>query len=334
MKRLVLFYVLFVSHAALAGPFAKWQGQVAETTAGARASLTPDGPWLPIAAKAGVRLNILDDRGARPQFLDSAQGVNLLLYAEPSALKTFSLKGAALYPAMPAAAKPLGDRSPGMKLEAGTRIDDATAVADGLTKVRLRWIWTGGSLQVDGFVPTANLGKIYTETETDATGNGFVPDVTLPDHFQLLDAPRGKPFVISTNSQRVDALTLERKAAHTLVRIEQGVVGWIASNQTKPIPKSVAGEEDGIEGGVEGGVVGMIAGGVNPTLPTGTPVYDRIDGRVIGEVTWGFKLVPAKQDKTWWRFDVKTQFGKIEVWTRAASAPSHSPPSAKWGQPD
>lgn len=82
MTRALLLYMMLASAPALAqiGPL---QGH-AEAKAGARASLAPDGPWLPTALAKEDTLAIHDQRAARPQFAEPADGALLALYADPA----------------------------------------------------------------------------------------------------------------------------------------------------------------------------------------------------------------------------------------------------------
>jgi hypothetical protein len=93
------------------------------------------------------------------------------------------------------------------------------------------------------------------------------------------------------------------------------------------IPKT-SGDENGVEGGDENGVEGGIAYGVGggsldtrPTLPARTPLYDAIDGAFIGETTTLFRAAPVETRGAWQRFELDTEYGKVNAWVRS-SAPA------------
>lgn len=52
------------------------------------------------------------------------------------------------------------------------------------------------------------------------------------------------------------------------------------------------------------------------TLPWQTPLYDAIDGHVIGEALGGFEYPVMQTTRGWRRFDVKTSFGIASVWAK------------------
>src|SRR5262245_27499428 len=92
MKRLLVACMVLASAPAFA------DGRIwAEARAGARVSLAVDGPW--VGALADQRaIEILDPRTARPQLIESSNGVDLLLYIDPTAFATCALDGAVLAP--------------------------------------------------------------------------------------------------------------------------------------------------------------------------------------------------------------------------------------------
>ncbi len=311
MKR-ALPILLFVGHSAWAQSIPSWNGLSAETAKPAHVSLSQDGAWLPNALTADAVLEVHDDRGARPQFLERLDGLELLFYVDRDALRTFSVGLAVLRPNQTAGAK-VDAKAVAMQLGAGVPLRDVGAPKDGAVKVSLGWKWSGNSLEAHGYLDATSIGTVYQHAFVP--GPEFVPDVTLPGDFKLLDAPNGTAWVFSKNQERVDAMVLERKNRAVLVRIAQQAVGWIAATQVKPIPKSVDGEEGGVEGGVLGGVIGGVAGGTGkPTLPAKTPLFDGIDGAFIGEVTDGFTHAPVEKKNGWQHFDITTTFGTVAVW--------------------
>ena len=85
-----------------------------------------------------------------------------------------------------------------------------------------------------------------------------------------------------------------------------GLVGWVASEKIIKLGK---------ERMVDGGSLVMGVHHQN-TLPTKTPLYDAIDGHVIGEVLGGFAYQAMETTRGWQRFDVKTNFGIASVWAK------------------
>lgn len=343
MKRLLAVCMVLASSPALA-QIGTWQGDSAEARAGARASLSVDGPWLPVTLAQDDGLQIQNARGARPQFLEHVYGASLLLYADPQGLATCTLAGAVLAPSAAGVRGQRDAKAVGMSLGAGRVLDSAGPDENGATSVKISWHWGGGNaLELRGYVATAQLAKVYRHTLEAIPP--FEPDVTLPGDYQLLDAPNGKPFAVSTNRDRLPAVTLEKRGAFTLVRVAQGAVGWIASGQVKataaikPKQRKVKdivqpvhiskdepdGDENGVEGGIAGGVVGGVGGG-DTMLPEHTPLYDRPDGRVVGEVSDGYELAPPRADKAWLRYELDTRFGKVAVWAKKSALVAAAPP--------
>jgi hypothetical protein len=345
MRSLVVCMVL-ASSPALA-QIGTWQGDSASATAGARASLAPDGPWLTGTLAQGEELEIHNKRGARPQFLERASGASLLMYVDAAGLATCTREGAVLYPTPASALKERDAKSIGMYLGAGRVLDSIGPDESGLSAVKISWHWGGGNaLELRGYIATERLVKVYAHMPEDIPA--FEPDVTLPGDYKLLDAPNGKPFATSTNRDRLPAVVLEKRGGFTLVRVAQGAIGWIAAAQVKPAaaitPKKrkvkdivqpvhiskddPEGDENGVEGGEVGGVVGGVGG--DTMLPEHTPIYDRPDGRVVGEVSDGYMLPVPRADKAWLRYELDTRFGKVSVWAKksalVASAPPPPPP--------
>jgi len=313
MKRFVVL-LLLASSPALAQRITTWQGYSAEATAGATASLTPDGPQLAGGLpKSGWKtLEVHADAGPRVKFLERTDGLRLMLYIDRSSLVPFTLRGAKLSPTPEGLDKPLDAFTPGMIMRAGIKLDEMEPAENGRTKVRFGWRWAGGSFEVTGYVMTDKIGPIYRTAIGDYVP--FDPNVTVPGNFELLDAPKGKPFVVSKSKQRFELMTLKRKAGFSLVRTGQGAVGWLPTKLTKPIHR-VDGAEDGVEGGVMGGVGGGGGQGA-PTLPDKTPVYDSINGTFVGETDAWFHEKPVEEVQGWLRFEIKTRFGMATVWAR------------------
>jgi hypothetical protein len=67
-------------------------------SAATRASLSPDGPWLPRAAQDGWQLEVHDTSGPRVQIMERGRGVELWLYADRATLHDVALDGAELRP--------------------------------------------------------------------------------------------------------------------------------------------------------------------------------------------------------------------------------------------
>jgi TonB family protein len=347
VMKLVVVGVVCASTAAFAQT---WPGDSAKAAAGARASLAVDGPWLPGKLRGSESLEVHDARGARPKILEHVEGVRLFLYVDPSALVTSTLAGAVLAPTADALRASRDGNSPGMNLGAGRQIDTAGPDENGATAVTIAWHWGGGNaLELRGYVATAKLAKVYRNTLEDIPA--FQPDVTLPGDYKLLDAPNGKPFATSKNTERLPAMALIKKSGFTLVRVAQGAVGWIATSQVKaakvatgPIkPKRVKvkdivqpvkiqkrgdGDVNGDVGGEEGGVEGGVVGGVMPdkVLPQGTPVLDRPDGKPLGEVEVGELMPTPREDKGWLRYELPTRFGTVAVWARKSALVTAAPP--------
>src|SRR5262245_63805412 len=203
MKRLLVVCMVLASSPAFA-QIGTWQGQSSSAIAGARASLAPDGPWLPATLAQGEELEI-HKGGARPQFLERASGASLLLYIDLAGLATCTREGAALYPTPAIAMKERDAKTVGMYLGAGRVLDSIGPDESGLSAVKISWHWGGGNaLELRGYIATERLVKVYTHMPEDIPA--FEPTVTLPGDYKLLDAPNGKPFATSTNQDRLPAV--------------------------------------------------------------------------------------------------------------------------------
>ena len=311
----VIAVCVVLSGSAQAGVISMWQGDSAESQPGMHASLTPDGPWLAKPSEAGGNLEVHDTSHARPRFRSYADGVTLLLYAEPEKLATVTLPGADLVPNVEMLDGPFTAQTPGVQLPPGEILD---AEPDDHGHRKASWIvkWgAGNSFEVHGFVQTDHLGRVYRSA---MIGLGkYTPDVTLPATYRLLDKPKGTAFVFSKTAKRVEAMTLAKKSGFTLVRVGQGAVGWIASAQVNRLaPAKGEGEAGGVEGGVEGGVVGGVVDEAPPALPVHTVVYDAIDGTPVGEVTDLFTGKQVRGDKGWLQFELASPFGPVAVWAK------------------
>lgn len=321
--------VVVMAPLARAQPGPNFGDAVAQATQSTRASVSPNGPWHTQDPDRWFdnELAIREDIDAHPSFIETVPGARLVLYTERSTLADVSVNGAVIYPNVASAHGPLSDRSPGMKLAPGTQIQGAVPAAKGLLKVTLPLgdlVSASGVLlstvQITGYLAASAVDKVYRKT--DLSWN-FVPDVTLPGGFQLLDAPAGAAFVVSTDTERVEAMRLQRNGKFTLVRIFEGPVGWIASSQVQPIRKSGKGAPTrDIVQPVLIERQERTAEGRTETLPSGTPLLDAPDGRITGRVEQDFYYRPVKQDDRWLRFDIPTRFGAIEVWARSPATPS------------
>lgn len=310
-----LVLLLFASSPALADGIATWQGYGAEARTGARASLTFDGPVLPVAlpAKAWKTIEVHGERESRVKFLERADGVKLLLWVDRDLLVPFTVSGAKLSPTSEGLTKPLDSYTPGMLVRAGTRVYDLGPDENGHTNVRLSWRWDGGSFEVTGYVMTNKINRVFRHVMDDL--QSFEPDLTVPGNFALLDQPNGKRFAVSKNTQRVEVMTLKRKPGFVLVRTAQGAVGWLATKHTKRIPPAEDDNATMMMSALGGGGSG-IAGGSPPTLPAKTALYDSIDGVFVGETEAWFSDKPVEELGGWLRFDIKTRFGVATVWAR------------------
>ena len=304
--------VVATSSAAIAQPISAWDRRQAWVTVGARASLSSAGPWLASSSKAEWSIEVHDDTGARGQFVEHANGVDVVLYADRAALLPVALPGAVLYPSVGASQRPFDDRSPGVRLKPGTVIAKMTPVASGLVRVH---VTMRGDLEVSGFVRASAVGAVCVVEADESSPITF--DVWLREGFNLRETPGGQVFARSKRRGDVDALTLQRDKAWTLVRLPEGAVGWIASNQataTAPLtmydPSRFLGIGDGE------------ARAQQETLPAGTPVYDAPGGSVVGVVVKGFRDHPVKRAGDWLEFNVATIFGAVSLWAPAvAGAP-------------
>jgi hypothetical protein len=318
----------------------------ARASAATRASLSPDGPWLPRAAPDGLVLEVHDTSGPRVQLVERWDGVELWLYADRATLRDVALDGAELRPG--AGHGPRGERDPGLALEPGTRFEQAAPAADHRVKVKVRLNSFVEEMRVTGYVDADAIGKVYQRTRP-ATESVFVRDVSLPVGFQLRDAPGGHPFAVSANRGRADAMALDRAngwghlfavsanrgradamaldraKGWVLVRTVHGVVGWVAASQVQTNDYPVASSGD----------AQLFSAGSDPaadpdTLPIGTPLHDAMNGRAVGAVAAGFSYSPVKQDNGWQRFDVQTTYGTLELWAHATATPrSPAPPTAR-----
>lgn len=313
MKRTLLVALLLSPWSVLAQPISTGREQWVRPLPSARVSLTSNGPWLDKRAGTGLLFRVKDSSGARIRFVESFDDMQLLLYVESAGLATCTLADAVLYPSEAAAAKYFTALSPGFKPDPGTEVIDATPGKAGLVKLTLRW----RALEFHGYIPGKALGKMFAMNEVSRS---FTPDVSLPGNYRLLDAPGGNAFVFSTEHPELDrvvAQTLGHQGKYLLVRVVQGAVGWIASSAARPLTESysMSGDDNGVEGG------GMEETALDKrTLPIGTVLYDAIDGQSVGNVTGAFTRTPSQHEAGWSRFDVRTEFGIISVWARAALA--------------
>lgn len=320
MKRALLVALLLSPWSVLAQPISTEREQWVLTLPSARVSLTSNGPWLDKRAGTGLPLRVKDSSGARIRVVESFDDMQLLLYVESDGLATCTLADAVLYPSEAAAAKYFTALSPGFKPDPGTEVLDATPGKAGLVKLTLRW----RALEFHGYIPGKALGKMFGMNEVSRS---FTPNVTLPGNYRLLDAPGGNAFAFSTEHPELDRIVAQKlghQGKYLLVRVRQGAVGWIASSAARPLTKSddMFGDETGVEGGMEETALDK------RTLPIGTVLYDAIDGHSVGNVTGAFTRTPSQHEAGWSRFDVRTYFGIISVWARAALAKPASATSA------
>jgi hypothetical protein len=304
MKRLALL-TLFVSGTALALRPAEPKALL---VVGARVSLTPDGPLLAGKATADRVIDVVDSSQKRYRFDEQGPGYRLGLYVDTKHLATLTFGGAELVPAM--TDEPLSASSPGMKLDAGTRVASVKAAKNGFSKVRVEWTWKGGSFRVDGYIQSDKLTKTLNRFETSSVQ--LVADVTAPGTFKLTATPGGKAFVTRKGKERVELQTLDTEGTYTLVRTGQGAVGWIAAKQLQPITEPRGLGDIGTIGHGSGTGSAPHAG----TLPIGTRLYDKIDGVDVGEVTGQFDFTAQQTKDGWKRFDLKTSFGTAKVWAK------------------
>ena len=312
MKSLPLIAAVCVVTPALADPPPHYRGDHALAKAGARASLTPDGPWLPGKIQRPTLLAARDTVGTRPEVEadDDDFSVHLWVYADPDGLADITTAETFLAPGAEPIAAPVDDHTPGMRLMGGW--DFAEVTREG----RLAHVTVildaddphGGRLEVHGYIPAEALGKTFFSKARSVAIPP--PDVSLRPSFELLDTPGGKPFAIAKNVRYLRAAKLERRGGYTLVELEySGIVGWVANAKLLRLgPPPPPG--DG----------GMLTGeGVTTprTLPVGTPLYDAIDGHAIGEVSGHFDRPVLEQTRGWQRFEVHTSFGVLPVWAKA-----------------
>jgi hypothetical protein len=304
MKRLALLALLAPGTAVALKP----AEPIAIVLAGARASLTPDGPLLSGKAKSDSQVTVIDTSHERYRFDEQGNGYRLALYVDPKHLATMAFRGTELTPTL--TEDPPSDRSPGMKLDGGQRVASVRDGKNGFSKVRIEWKWQTGSFRVEGYVKSDRLTK--TIGEMSEVRGEFKPDTSAPGNFKLAATPGGKPFATSKNKFRVDVQSISTQRKHTLVRTPHGTVGWIATKLLAPGPP--------VEMVGELGKVGHGSGtGRAPrrgTLSLGTALFDQIDGVEIGEVTGQFDY-PAVQTKAGWtRHDLPTTFGVAKVWAK------------------
>jgi hypothetical protein len=282
-------------------------GAIAKTAT--RASLSPDGPWLPSATRADWPLEVHDTSGPRLQIVERSGGVALWLYADRATLRDVALPGAELRPG--AGSGPRGERDPGITLEPGTTFEQTAPTADHRVKVKVtvRIGGLGEELQITGYVSADVIGKLYPVSPDEEPA--FSHDVTLPVRYRLRDAPGGRVFATASNRERADAELLVRRPGWVLVRTECGAVGWVAASQVQdnPVPMISIGS---------GKWATLLTSTGDPeTLPVGTALYDAVNGRAVGAVARGFDYAPVKQEGEWQSFAVQTQFGTVELWAHA-----------------
>ena len=91
--------MLCSADAALAQSMPAQDDRLVTATARTRASLSPDGPWLPRAARSGDVLQVLRDDGARIEIREDVSGVRLAMYVDRATLQTVVCGGSPhLYP--------------------------------------------------------------------------------------------------------------------------------------------------------------------------------------------------------------------------------------------
>jgi hypothetical protein len=295
----------------------------AVATTATRASLSPDGPWLPSAARADWPLEVHDTSGPRLQIVERSGGVELWLYIDRATLRDVALPGAELRPGT--GSGPRGERDPGVTLEPGTTFEQAAPAANHRVRVKVRIGGLGEELQVTGYVSADAIGTLYL-VSPDAT-RGFSYDVKLPVRYQLRDAPGGRVFATASNRERADAELLVRERGSVLVRTKCGAVGWVAASQVQdnPVPMTSFG----------GGWATLLTSTAEPeTLPIGTALFDAVNGRAVGAVGAGFDYAPVKQEGEWQSFAIQSPFGAVELWARATATPRSPKPPVPRGTLD
>jgi len=323
-----LVVVLSAAGSVLAQPLPEPDGRWVVASTRTKASLSPDGPWLAQAIRFGFGLEVQRDSGPRLPIRTKMSGVRLVLYVDRSTLQTVVIDDAELVPTVAAAAHALEYNSPGMVLNAGTVIEVIALAENGLSKVRIHG-HQRGKLRITGFVASSKIGTLYRQH--GMLSHFEFGEVSLPGNFKLLDAPGGAAFAISTKRERVPAKTIERNGKFTLVRIAEGAVGWIASSQVREVPESkrefigdMFAQPVGTECEERGEGVPNAAGGCTPdpknAVREKTPLFDAIDGSVVGTVTSYFRYQPVQQDRGWARFEVPTRFGKVPLWAHLDEA--------------
>lgn len=313
----VLVSILIWGSPLRAEPIPRSKTAAVATTA-TRASLSPDGPWLPSAATADWPLEVHDGTGPRLKIVERSGGVDLWLYVDRATLRDVALAGAELRPG--AGSGPRGERDPGVTLEPGTTFEQTAPAADHRMKVKVRIHVLGEELVVTGYVSADAIGKLYRDSRDEFVDDSH--DITLPVRYQLRDAPGGRAFATASNRERANAELLVRERGWVLVRTVCGAVGWVAASQVRdsPVPMS----------GLSSRFATLLGSTGDPeTLPIGTGLYDAVDGRVVGAVAQGFDYAPVEQDGEWERFAAKTPFGTVELWAHAHATPRPPKPPVR-----
>jgi hypothetical protein len=305
--------LLALSSSAAAQTFPERTVGSAITAKSARVSLTPTGPWLATPIAAETYLSIYDDGAGRPRFGDYVPDARLLLYVDRDALHTVSVGTAVVQPRPVAAPKDVFSVV-GFVPRAGTPLEIVEPEKDGFVKVRLATL----TYEVTGFVATSSLGTTFQYL--DVVRPAWKANTYLPESFSLLDKPNGAAFLTAKPIADREAMILKRSAGHALVRTSNDAVGWIAAKKLARIPPG--GVEGGEAGGVEGGVVGGVS--TKTTLVRGTPLFDGIDGGFVGVASF-FTAKPAETKGVWTRYDLKTPFGTIAVWSSSQITPEPAP---------
>lgn len=198
-----------------------------------------------------------------------------------------------LITAAPPSATPPSQTTPGVRLDAGERLDVDPHADTGGTRVRYESSELDASIHAFGLVNTKDVDEVYEPGEHVRLEGPF--DGAVPKKAEFFDSPGGRSFAtieaaagLQTANKQSPAefrKLAPAKAGHLLVAYDgenATVVGWVklAELVVYPKPKSVGG---GIGYGTGSGRFGIKGPAIE--LPAGTHLDAIESGITIGVVT-------------------------------------------------
>jgi hypothetical protein len=258
-------------------------------------------PIAGLSPEDGDSFARLRDPGDQVRIVVGGSHCEVTAYVRIADLSTVATRRALLHPSRSRAARPFADRSPGVHLEAGGRLENARR-GSRLTAAAIRL----DSLEARGHVDSAAVGFEFIPSSGYAIPEA-APWRTITPPAALRDRPGAGPIVARlVGGHPVNARELERRGGHALIAVggdRLAAVGWIPTEQL----------DDG--GGIVGGLIGGGgSGGQWLRLEVGAVLSDRARGVPIGVVTRATSALIRKREGHWTQIEMDTALGDVEVW--------------------